>query len=313
MAPSTPQRMSGSDWLALAVLSILWGGTFLFAKIAVAEVPPMTLVLARVALAAATLLIVLRVMGVPFPGTTTTWGAFFGMGLLNNVIPFSLIFLGQTQIGAGLAAIFNATTPIFTVIVLHLFTRDEKATPAKAAGVFLGFLGVVLLVGPDVLVAGLGAAVLAQVAILGAALSYGFALLWGRRFRGTPPVVSAAGQLCASTTMMLPVALLVDRPWTLAPPSTTALLAIVAMAVLSTALAYLLYFRLMARAGGVNAALVTLLIPVSAIALGAAVLGERLDLLDAAGLFVILASLVVIDGRAVTWLRRQFGRPARQA
>jgi drug/metabolite transporter (DMT)-like permease len=303
--------MPAQDWLALLLLSILWGGTFLFAKIAVVEVPPFTLVFLRVLIAAAVLLVILRVMGVPFPRTATAWGAFFGMGLLNNAIPFSLIFIGQKDISAGLASILNATTPVFTVIVLHLFTQDEKATAAKAVGVVLGVIGVVVLVGPDALT-GIGSAVAAQLAILGAAVSYAFALLWGRRFRGTPPLVIATGQLCAAAALMLPVAFIIDEPWTLPRASMPTVLSIIAMAVFSTALAYLLYFRIMVRAGGVNAALVTLLIPGSAILLGTLVLGERLDLLDAAGLAIILLGLIMIDGRALTYLRGKQASAAKQ-
>jgi drug/metabolite transporter (DMT)-like permease len=294
--------MAPSDWAALLVLSVLWGGTFLFAAVAVKEVPPFTLVFLRVSIAALALLIVLRARGIAFPGDAPGWRAFFGMGLLNNAIPFSLIFLGQTEIAAGLASILNATTPLFTVLVLHLF-GTERATGTKIAGVLIGAAGVAVLVGPDAL-GGLGAQVWAQLAVLGAAVSYAFALLWGRKyFRGVPPLKGAAGQLVASSALMLPIALIVDRPWTLAAPSAAAILSIIAMALVSTALAYLLYFRLIARAGGVNASLVTLLIPASAILLGALILGERLDPVDAAGLALIAGALLVIDGR-VFRLRR---------
>lgn len=297
-APSTQPTMGPSDWGALIALSVLWGGTFLFAALAVKEIPPFTLVFARVAIAAAALLIVLRAQGHAFPGEGPGWLPFYGMGLLNNAIPFSLIFLGQTHIAAGLASILNATTPLFTVLVLHIF-GTERATAMKVVGVVIGAAGVALLVGPDAF-AGIGLNVLAQLAVLGAAISYAFALLWGRRhFQGVPPVKGAAGQLVASSVLMLPVALVVDRPWMLAPPSFVAIGALVAMALLSTALAYLLYFRLIIRAGGVNASLVTLLIPASAILLGAVVLGERLDPLDAIGLALIVAALIVIDGRLV--------------
>jgi drug/metabolite transporter (DMT)-like permease len=302
--PTTQPNMGPSDWAALMALSVLWGGTFLFAALAVREIPPFTLVFGRVVIAAAALLIVLRAQGIAFPGEGPGWRAYFGMGLLNNAVPFSLIFLGQTQIAAGLASILNATTPLFTVLVLHFF-GTERATALKIVGVVIGAAGVALLVGPDAL-DGIALNVVAQLAVLGAAISYAFALLWGRRFLlGVPPVKGAAGQLVASSVLMLPLALVVDRPWMLAPPSAVAIAALVAMALLSTALAYLLYFRLIIRAGGVNASLVTLLIPASAILLGALVLGERLDLLDAVGLALIVAALIVIDGRLV---RRRIGR-----
>jgi drug/metabolite transporter (DMT)-like permease len=294
--------MSGQDWLALLVLSLLWGGTFLFVKIAVVEIPPMTLVLSRVAIGAGVLLAILAALGRPVPDPKR-WRDYLGMGLLNNAIPFTLIFWGQAQIAAGLAAILNAAMPIFTVVVMHLFTTDERATPQKVAGVLLGMAGVVLLVGPDAL-GGLGLAVWAQLACLAATVSYAFSALWARRLRGLAPLEAAAGQLTASTLLMAPLAFLVDRPWTLAMPSATALACVLALGLASTALAYIVFFRILQRAGGTNAALVTLLIPPSAILLGFLVLGERLDPLDFAGLAVLALGLAVIDGRALALLRR---------
>jgi drug/metabolite transporter (DMT)-like permease len=308
----TAPRMQAQDWVALLVLSVLWGGTFLFAKIALADIPPFTLVAARVLIAALVLYIVMRATGLSFAGAGVSLAGFAGMGLLNNAIPFSLIFLGQQHVSAGLAAILNAATPIFTVLVLHYATQDEKATPRKVVGVALGIFGVVLVIGADAL-AGLGTQVFAQLAILGATLSYAFALLWGRRhFRGTPPLVGAAGQLVASSLMTTPLALVVDQPWRLPAPSWQAAAALVAMATFSTALAYILYFRIMARAGGVNAALVTLLIPPSTILLGALVLGERLDPWDGIGLAVLIAGLLVVDGRLVDKTRAALGPSAGQ-
>jgi drug/metabolite transporter (DMT)-like permease len=299
---TTPPRMTGADWLALAVLSVLWGGTFLFVRIAVVEVPPLTLVLARVAIGSAVLLLLLKALGQALPDARR-WRDHLGMGLLNNVLPFSLIFFGQTQITAGLAAILNATTPIWTVILLHVATRDERATPAKVAGVVLGLIGVVILVGPEAL-RGLGATALAQLAVIAGTISYAFSSLWARRLRGVPPLEAAAGQLTASFIVMTPLALVFDRPWTLAPPSGQVVACIVALGVVSTALAYILFFRVLLRAGGTNAALVTLLIPPTAIFLGAAVLGEALDPRHAAGLLVILTGLVAIDGRLAAAVRR---------
>lgn len=307
--PPSP-TMSAQEGALLVLLSILWGGTFLFAKVAVAEIPPLTLVFMRVAIAATTLLVVLGVMRVPFSGIASTWTAFFGMGLLNNVIPFSLLFIGQQDLGAGLESILNATTPIFTVLVLHIATRDERLTLLKGLGVLLGFAGVVLLVGPEAL-SGLAGHARAELLCLGATFSYALALLYGRRFKGTPPLVTATGQLIASSLMMAPLSIAIDRPWTLAIPSVPALASVTTMALLSTALSYIIYFRIMARAGATNAALVTFLIPVSAIALGALVLGEKLTLLQVIGFGTILAGLAAIDGRAIRYLFRS--RPAEQA
>lgn len=306
-------RMTLRDLALLALLSLLWGGSFFFAAVAVREVPPLTVVLCRVGIAAAALLLVLRARGATVPIGGTVVVTFLVMGLLNNFVPFSLFFWAQTSIPSGLAAILNATTPIFSMIVAHLLLTDERMSARKVVGGTLGLLGVVLLVGSDAW-SGLSLSTLAMLACLGAALSYGFAAVYGRRFRqlGIPPSVGAFGQLAGSTVMMAPVALLVDQPWTLPLPSTAALASIVALALASTALAYVIYFRLLATAGAVNASLVTLLIPVSAILLGAIVLGERLALRHYGGLALIMVGLLAIDGRLAAAIRGWFGpgRPA---
>jgi len=298
--------MDPKEWVLLLVLSVLWGGSFFFAKVAVAEIPPLTVVLGRVAVAAAALWLAVRATGRRVPRDGAVWAAFFAMGALNNLIPFSLIFWGQTQIASGLAAILNATTPLFTVVLAHLLTTDERMTRNRLAGVLTGFAGVVLMVGPAAL-PGLGLSVLAQLAVLAAAVSYAFAGIFGRRFRrlGVAPMVTAAGQVSATTVMMIPLVLLVDRPWTLVPPGALALGAVVALALLSTAVAYVIYFRLLASAGATNLALVTFLIPVSAILLGTLVLGERLDLRHFGGMLLIGLGLAAIDGRPLMAVRRR--------
>jgi drug/metabolite transporter (DMT)-like permease len=219
-------------------------------------------------------------------------------GLLNNVVPFCLIVWGQTRIASGLAAILTATTPLATVLVAHVLTADEKLTGRRVAGVLVGLAGVVVMIGPDAL-AGLGANVLAQLAVLGAAVSYAFAGIYGRRFKalGVSPIQTAAGQVTASTVMLLPIALLVDQPWTLALPGLQVWAAILGIAVLSTAFGYVLYFRILATAGATNVLLVTFLNPVTAILLGTVVLGERLELRHGLGMALIGLGLAAIDGR----------------
>jgi drug/metabolite transporter (DMT)-like permease len=300
--------MSLLDWSLLLALSILWGGSFFFVGVAVAELPPFTIVLLRVAIAALALHVVLRATRTAMPRDGNTWAAFLGMGLLNNAIPFSLIVWGQTQIASGLASILNATTPLFTVLVAHMLTADERLTGGRIAGVLLGLAGVVVLIGPQAL-AGLGRDVLAQLAVLGAALSYGFAAIFGRRFKrmGMPPLATATGQVTASSVMLLPAALLIDRPWQLDAPGFEAWAAILSLALLSTALAYVLFFRILASAGAVNLMLVTFLIPVSAIVLGSAFLGEALAPSDFIGMALIGLGLAAIDGRL---LARRRARPA---
>jgi drug/metabolite transporter (DMT)-like permease len=298
-----PARMSLLDWSLLLALSILWGGSFFFVGVAVKALPPFTIVLLRVAIAAAALHLVLRATRTAMPWDAETWLAFFGMGLLNNAIPFSLIVWGQTQIASGLASILNATTPLFTVLVAHVLTADERLTRGRIAGVVIGIAGVIVLIGPQALT-GLGKDVLAQVAILGAAISYAFASIFGRRFKrmGVPPVATAAGQVSASSLLLLPVTVLVDRPWELPWPGWSVWGAIIGGGLLSTALAYVLFFRILASAGAVNLMLVTFLIPVSAILLGSAFLGETLAPMDFVGMALIGLGLAAIDGRLASLL-----------
>lgn len=299
-------RMSGQDWGLLFALSVLWGGSFFFVAIAVRELPPLTVVVLRTGLAALTLAVVLQMRGVGLPFRRETTPAFFGMGLLNNLLPFSLLFWAQTLIPSGLASILNATTPIFSIIVAHFLLSDERMAANKAMGILCGFLGVVVLLGGDVL-SGAGVALLGMLACLGAALSYGFAGVFGRRFKAmdlTAPQV-AFGQLVATTVMTLPLVAAVDRPWMLPVPSLGVIGAVLALAVLSTAVAYVIFFRILASAGAVNVALVTLLVPVSAILLGTLVLGEALALRHYAGMGLIGIGLLAIDGRVAGALARR--------
>lgn len=301
--PSPVVRSMGSvEWLLLLALSVLWGGSFLFGKIAVAEIPPMSVTLGRVALAALALNLLLFCRGLCLPVSGPVWRAFFGMGLLNNVVPFTLIFWGQIHIGAGLAAILNATTPLWTVVVAHLLTADEKMTGAKLAGVLLGVGGVAVLVGPGAL-AGAGDDVAAMFAVVLAAFSYALAGLFGKRFAGMglAPLNVAAGQVTASSLLLLPAALLIDRPWSQPLPSLTATTAVIGLALLSTALAYVIYFRVLARAGATNLLLVTFLIPPSALAFAILLLGEQLLWRHALGLALIGGGLAAIDGRVWPW------------
>ncbi|MBX9991067.1 DMT family transporter [Phreatobacter oligotrophus] len=290
--------MSLRDWSLLIFLSILWGGSFFFVRVALDDLPPLTLVLSRVLIGAAVLAVVIRIAGESLPRRPMVWFTLAVMALLNNVIPFSLIFWGQTAIPAGLAAILNATTPLFTVVVMHLFTTDDRASPNKAAGVALGFLGVVVLVGPAAL-GRLDTPLWAIAACLAATLSYAFSGLWGRRIKalGISPTITAWAQLSVTTVVMTPIVSLVDRPWTLAMPGMPAILAVLALAILSTALAYIIFFRLLATAGPSNLLLVTFLIPVSTILLTSLFLGERLAPTHFAGMALIGLGLAAIDGR----------------
>jgi drug/metabolite transporter (DMT)-like permease len=296
MPTLAPPSMTGRDWLILGILSLLWGGSFLFGRVAVAEWPPLTIVFCRVAGGAVILAIVARAMGVAFPTDRGLWGSFIVLALLSNVIPFSLIVFGQQQVGAGLASILNATTPLFALLVTHFMTEDEKLTPLRLSGVVCGFLGVTIMLGPSV-VTGLSGPLLAQAAILTAALSYGWAVWYGRRLKKVNPIQAALGQLTAAALLTLPLMLFADRPWRLPPLSWPAIGSLVGLATLSTALAYVLYFRLLARVGAGNSSLVTFLIPPSALLMGILFLNESLTLWQVVGMASIGLGLSLVDGR----------------
>jgi len=296
--PVIRTTMNRSDWLTLIAMAVIWGAAFLFIRIAVQEVAPFTYVWLRLTIAALAMWLFLwwrgESAGLPRP----VWGAILVLALFNNAIPFVLFGWGQTHIASGLAAILNATTPIWGVVVAHLFTGDEKLTGRKLAGVALGFAGVTLMIGPALL-GSLGTNLLAQLACIAAALCYAFAGVWARRFRamGISPISVTTGQLTAGALVMTPVALLFDRPWLDGIPSLKAIEAIVALAVVCSAFAYILYFRLIDRAGATNALLVTLLVPPVAIFFGSLVLHEVIEPRDFAGLGLIALGLAAIDGR----------------
>jgi drug/metabolite transporter (DMT)-like permease len=285
-----------ADWGQLILLGAIWGGSFFFARVAVAEMHPLVLVLFRVAIAAAALQIYLALRGPSFRLALPHIGLFFLLALTNNVIPFSLIFAGQTELGAGIAAILNATTPFWTLIVANAMTADEKLSWNKLAGIGLGIAGTAVMVGPGVL-AGLGGPAWPKFALIGASLSYAFALMVARRLKSVPPPVLATGQLTASTVIMVPVILLTTGPAGLFSASVPVWAAVLGLALLSTAFAYILYFNLVASAGATNASLVTLIVPVSAILLGIAFLGERIEMFELFGMVLIALGLVTIDGR----------------
>lgn len=290
--------MTSAEWAMIITLSILWGGSFFFVGVAVNDLPTLTIVVARVGLAAIILMIVMQIRGTPIPLGLPVWGAFLVMGFLNNAVPFLLIVWGQSHIASGVASILNATTPLFAVVIAHAITSDEKITPLKFTGVVFGIIGVAAMFGGEA-VASLGADVLAQVAILGAAISYSFAGIFGRRFRamGITPIATATGQVTASSLVLLPVMLMVDQPWTLPMPGIDTVLSLIALAGLSTALAYILYFKILETAGATNLMLVTFLVPVSAIMLGIGFLNEVLEFRHIVGMALIAAGLAAIDGR----------------
>jgi drug/metabolite transporter (DMT)-like permease len=290
------QKMSALTWGLLALLGLIWGGSFFFARIAVVEVPPLTLVFLRLSIAAVALHIYIGGRFSIYPLLKSRWREFLILGILNNALPHALIFFGQTRIGAGLASILNATTPIWTVLIANYLTSDEKLSSAKIIGCLTGLLGTVVLIGPSI-TDGSDLPLWALLLPVVAAVSYGFAATYSKRFKGVAPPVIAAGQMTASSLVALPLSLVMDHPWALSIPSANAIAAILAIALLSTAFGYILYFRILAAAGATNASLVTLLVPPSAILLGFLFLGERLEMTEIAGMALIGAGLVILDGR----------------
>lgn len=297
--------MNRSDWLTLIALAVIWGGAFFCIHVAVHAIPPLTYVWLRVTIAAAALWAYLVWRKEPAGLPRSLWASMLLLALLNNVIPFILFGWGQTHIASGLASILNATTPIWGVIVAHLFTADERITPRKLLGVLVGFGGVALMIGPDLL-GSIGSNALAQLACVTAALLYALAGVWARRFKrqGVSPLSVTTGQLTMSAVVMLPVAMIFDRPWTQPIPSVAAIGAVVALAVVCSAFAYILYFRLIDRAGATNALLVTLLVPPVAILLGALFLNEVIEPRDFAGMALIALGLAAIDGRLLNLVER---------
>ncbi len=286
--------MKPTDWLRLCALSVLWGGSFLFYRILATALPPTTTVFSRVAIGAVALLAVLAVQGIRLQVPRLLWPRLALLALLNNAVPFTLFAWAETRVTGGTASILNALTPVFTVLVAGLVLRSEAITRLRLVGIACGLAGVLVLVGPDAL---LGADLWGQAACLLAAISYGFALPLGRTIKGLAPQQMATAQLLLASAMTLPLVLILDQPWSLPPLGPAAWLAMIGLGLLSTGLAYILFFGLLASAGATNLSLVTLLVPVSALLLGHAVLAEPVTPQAVAGMVLIAAGLVAIDGR----------------
>lgn len=301
--------MKTLDWLRLTALSVLWGGTFLFVSLSLRGIPEFTVVFLRVSLAAAVFWLLILATGSRMPRDRSTWRQFAVMGLLNNAIPFSLITWEQTQVEGGIASIMNAITSFFAVVLAHFLTRDEKLTVRKAVGVLIGLLGAYVLLRPE-MDGGLSMRGLGQIAGLTASMSLALAGIFGKRFRELSPVQTATGMLTCSSVLLFPLAVFVDQPWNLSP-DLAAVGAIAGLVLLSTVLAYLLYFAVLRSAGATNLLLVTLLMPLSAHILGAAFLGEPLYATSVLGMAFIVIGLSIIDGRIIRRLRAS-REPAQQ-
>jgi drug/metabolite transporter (DMT)-like permease len=295
--------MSARNWGLLLLLSLLWGSSFFFYKVLVAVLPPVTVVLGRVGIAAIALNLWLLAARTPMPLSPALWLRFLLLGLLNNVVPFILIAWGETRITSGMASILNATTPIFMVVVAHVLTRDEKLSVNKVAGIAFGFAGTVVLVGPDAFAG--GSLVWGELAVIGASCVYAFAAVYSRRFTGLPPLQAATGQITGGAIILLPLSLLIDHPWTLPMPSLPMWASLLAIALMNTAAAYWVYYKMLATTGVTYISLVTFLIPPVALLLGVLFLNEVITAHALAGMAIIALGLAAIDGRIWTWLSRR--------
>lgn len=290
-------RMGNAEWAMLAVLSLLWGGSFVLMEMALASFSPLAMAAIRVTLGAIVLTAMVAASGLRLPRGPMMWGRIFLFAAVSNAVPFTLIGLGQREVDAGTSAILVAVTPLMAAVLAHLLTRDEKLSVPKIVGLVVGFLGVAVLVGPEALIAGQSDAVIVgELMILAAAFCYAVSTIAARWFKGEAPIVTGAAMLLGSTILTLPIAAAVDLPF-MAPPTARALAAVMALGVFSTGLAYILYFRILKRAGGTNVVLVTFLNPVTAMLLAALFLGEAVTLEKTLGFGLVLAGLAIVDGR----------------
>ena len=292
--------MAVADWIRIAILSLVWGGSFFFVEVMLEAMPPMTSVLGRLTVGLAGLVGLLKLLGHPLRPLMTQWRSFAWIGLINNAIPFSLISFGQTEITGSLASIINASTPIMTAVVAHQLTTDERLSLRKALGIAFGFGGVLVLFGPASMQG--GASLLGMAAGLTATVCYAFGSVYSKRLKSNPPMLNATGQVLYGTLWMFPVVCLIDQPWSLPMPGIGPWLALMGIGLLSTTLAFFIYFRVLKTAGASNVVLVTFLVPVSASALGIALLGEVLAIQHILAYLLIALGLAIIDGRIVARL-----------
>lgn len=283
-----------ADLSLLLLLSALWGSSYTFIKIGVETIPPITLIAARTLIAGSLLLVLVKARGLALPKGRASWARFLFQACLNSVIPFTLIAWAEQTTDAGLATILNSTSPIFTFMLTVLITRHEAVTGRKLFGVFAGLLGVCLIVGFEAL-DGLGQEAWAQLAIIAATVSYAGAAIFGKNFRGMDPMLPAAGSMICGAVLLIPASVIVDRPWTLAP-SGESLVALLGLSVFSTALAFVIYFRLIQTLGSVGTtAQAYMRVPIG-VGLGVVFLGERLMPMAWLGLVCVLAGVI-----AMTW------------
>lgn len=288
--------MNRKNLALLILLAALWGPSFLFIKVAVEDIPPLTLVLGRVAIGAAFLLLVLRLQKKHLPRERRVWRHIAFVALVHNALPFLLFSWGEQYIDSALASILNGTTPLFTIALAHFLSPDDRLTAAKVTGVLVGFAGLVLLIAPS-LAGGAQAGTWGLLAVTLASACYAVAIIYTRKhLRGLPPPVAPASQLLVATLYVLPLSLLIDRPWQLPPPSPAALASLLALGLLGTGLAFVVYYRLLETAQPTYVSMVTYLIPVFGVILGVIVLDEQLTWHTYAGFALILLGVMTVNG-----------------
>lgn len=297
--------MGPQEWGMLIILSFLWGGSFFFIRIALSGLPTATVVMLRLSIAAIALAMVVITQGFQLPRQPEQIRALLFLGICNSAIPFALIIWSENYIGSGTASIMNATTPLFGVVLAHFFTHDEKFSVRKIVGVIFGFSGVAIMVFPNLLDQSARTNAVAQLAVLSAAFFYAISGVFGKRLKNLriEPLVAATGQLIVASCIWIPVGVMIDRPWQIPFPGWPIWLAVLGLALLSTASAYILYFRILQAAGATNVMLVTLLIPVTAILLGIAFLHEDMNTYKWSGISLIGLGLLIIDGRVLSKIR----------
>jgi drug/metabolite transporter (DMT)-like permease len=299
--PQPPLRLGAVEWALIFLHSMMWGSAYFFGALALRDLPPLTITAYRLIPACIIVVGVCLLAGYRIPRTLDYWRRMFFLGLVNNMVPMALILWAQHQVSGGIAAVFNATAPLFGVILAHFLTADEKLHAGKIVGILTGVAGVAVLVGVDV-ATGLGGggttgSVFAKAALLAAAACYAIASVVARTSSHEPPFVIASGQMLSAFVVAMPLALIVDRPWLLPTPSLTAIGGVIGMGVCGSAFAAMLYFTVLRRAGATNTLLVTLLLPLTPILLGAAFLDDTLAPREIAGAAIIGLALLVLDGR----------------
>lgn len=280
------------EYALLLLLATLWGASYTFIKLGIASIPPITLIAARTVIAGALLFAVMRLQGVTMPRDGLNWRRFFIQALINSVVPFTLIAWAEKTVDAGLATILNSTSPIFAFLMTFALTRHEPVTLTKLAGVILGIVGICLVIGISTL-GGLGRETVAQIAIVFATICYAGAAIFGRHFSGLHPLVPATGSMVCGAAMLLPLSLAIEHPWTLTP-SASSLAALLGLSVLSTALAFVLYFRLLQTIGSIGVTSQAYLRVPIGVLIGVIFLGESLSLAGAIGLVCIMLGVAAM-------------------